>query len=418
MSIQGHSLDGSAHISSPSARSAARASRSRRLRVAMLMSSASRLNAGVFEAARGLSHALAQEADLQIEVFAAEDRFTEDDRPRWNEVVVHAFPRLGPAGFSYAPLLAEGLADFAPDIVHVHGLWTYSSLVAQHLAVRRGARTIVSAHGMLTPWALKHKALKKALALRVYERRNLERATCIHALTLLEARSVAAQGFERPICVIPNGMPAPCSVRRFREGRGESDCRELLYLGRLHPVKGIEDLLRGWALFKASGDSPSAQWRLMLVGGGETAYRARLETMVGDLAVADSVTFCGPRYGEALWDAFARADAFILTSHSEAMPMAVLEAWCAELPVVMTPECGLPEGVAAGAAMETSIEPGEIAATLCALTRLTDEERYRMGRIGAAMVEERFSWEEVARSFTNVYSWLAGEGGRPASVLS
>lgn len=121
------------------------------LRVAQLMRSASRSDAGVFIAASGLSRGLAEYADLNLEVFAVEDEHTAADLPQWNSIPVHTFPIRPPALFSYAPGLAKAVQDFKPHIVHQHGLWTYPSLVARRLAKKSRARVIVSVHGMLTP---------------------------------------------------------------------------------------------------------------------------------------------------------------------------------------------------------------------------------------------------------------------------
>ncbi len=359
------------------------------LRVAQLMRSASRSYAGVFVAARGLSLALARDPNLRLEVFAVKDAHTETDRPQWESIPVHGFPMLPLAAFSYAPRLAKAVQYFQPHIVHQHGLWTYPSLVARRLAKRSRARVIVSVHGMLTPWALQHGARRKRVALWHYERKNLASADCIHALTPIEVDEVRAMRIQTPICVIPNGVETPATTSHKHDRERAPGSRELLYVGRLHAKKGIQELLQGWALYKAGAEGE--EWRLKIVGWGEDEFRDKLRAAVAELGIGSSVEFAGPKFGDDLLTAYAQADAFVLTSHSEAMPMTVLEAWEFGLPVIMTPDCGLLEGFDWGAAIRTSVAPQDIAGAIAALVRMPQEARHEMGRTGRALAQERHS---------------------------
>ena len=390
------------------------------LHIAQLMRSASRGNAGVFVAASGLSRALAQHVGLELAVFAVRDEHTEADRGQWGKLPLHAFPLLGPAAFSFAPGLGRAVRDFKPHIVHQHGLWTYPSLVTQRMAKRHNASVIISVHGMLTPWALQHGAKKKKVALRLYEQNNLASADCIHALTPPEVDEIRALGIKTPICLVNNGVALEDNGSDSEPtGRERPEKGELLYVGRLHAIKGISELLQGWAIYKAKCEgAKKRQWRLKIVGWGDEPYRDKLLAMIAELDIGESVDLVGPQFGDDLLAAYKNADAFVLTSHSEAMPMAILEAWASGLPVIMTEECGLPEGYALGAAMKTSTHPQEIAKTLADMAQMSKDSRRKMGSAGRALVEERYSWQSVARSFAAVYEWLAGRGAKPDCVIT
>jgi poly(glycerol-phosphate) alpha-glucosyltransferase len=95
----------------------------------------------------------------------------------------------------------------------------------------------------------------------------------------------------------------------------------------------------------------------------------------------------------------------------------VLEAWANAKPVLMTPECNLPEGFQAGAALK--IEPNEtsLAAGLQNLFAMSDAERAAMGNRARALVESRFTWEQVGRQMHAVHEWILGGGARPNCVL-
>lgn len=381
----------------------------------MLTRSASRQDGGVFTAARGLSVALSEQPGLEVAVFAGEDAETAADAQLWGHVPVKTRPVMPLGIFGFTPGLAGEVRVFAPSVVHLHGLWTHRSLVARS-ARRSGVPLVISPHGMLTSWALGTSALRKRVALRVYEHDNLRKASCVHALTATEAQEVRALGVGATICVIPNGVSVPADSGGHTTTRRSRESRELLYVGRLHPIKGLEPLLHGWSIFQNTGQSGREKWQLTIVGWDDGGYRRTLVDLVGRLGIGSSVTFAGPKFGQELSAAHARADAFILTSHSEAMPLTVLEAWSAGLPVIMTAECGLPVGFRQGAALETARNPEDIARNIAAMARMSDVNRKAMGRVGRAIVEEHFSWRRAAQSFEAVYRWLLGQGSRPDCV--
>ena len=114
----------------------------------------------------------------------------------------------------------------------------------------------------------------------------------------------------------------------------------------------------------------------------------------------------------------ACADAFVLPSLSEGLPVAVLEAWSYGLPVLMTEACNLPEGFAAGAALPIGTDRAGIAAGLRRLFALSDAERRDMGARGRALVRERFTWASVGAQMAAVYQWVLGGGPPPSCVLT
>lgn len=381
------------------------------LRIAHLMRTASRSNAGIFMAARGLVRAEVARGDLKVGVFAATDEFVDADREQWDEATVRTLPARPPAAFNYTPGLLDAAAAFNPEIVHLHGLWLHNSFVARSLARRNGAKVVTSLHGMVSSWALRHHRFRKKITFALYERANLQATGCLHALSPVERDDARSLGLTAPIAIVPNGISGPEDPAILARHHRPDDTRELLYLGRLHPVKGVDDLLRGWAAFRRDGGAVSASWKLNVAGWGEPAYRTTLEALVAELGIADSVVFSGPKHGDDLWRAYAGADAYILPSHSEAMPMTILEAWISGVPVLMTRECGLASGLAAGAAMMTGRSAPEMGAAIAAMAALSDEKRQQMGAAGKALVARDHSWAGVAEAFAELSMWL-GRGAR------
>jgi poly(glycerol-phosphate) alpha-glucosyltransferase len=158
------------------------------------------------------------------------------------------------------------------------------------------------------------------------------------------------------------------------------------------------------------------RWRLVIAGWDEIGHQGALRRMAAALRIEASVTFPGPLFGEDKKAAFQHCHGFILPSLSEGLPMVLLEAWACGKPVLMTPQCNLPEGLEAGAAL--SIEPQEdsILAGLTELLTMDDASRERMGVKGRALVERRFAWPVISAEMASVYRWLAGREAKPACV--
>jgi poly(glycerol-phosphate) alpha-glucosyltransferase len=132
--------------------------------------------------------------------------------------------------------------------------------------------------------------------------------------------------------------------------------------------------------------------------------------------LAFSLLFLGPQFNEAKAACYHFCDAFILPSFSEGLPMAVLEAWANSKPVVMTPQCNLPQGFSAGAALVINPNTESIAEGLNEFLRMTETERVAMGSRGRALAADQFSWPRIAAQMQEAYEWMLGDGPRPACM--
>lgn len=383
------------------------------MKIAHLLSSLSRANGGISESVRRLAQTQAQTNGIDVRVFGLRDRFTDEDLPAWQPLQTTCLPVRGPRAFGYAPQLARALAAFDADLSHAAGLWMYPS-VAQAGWARRAKRPyVLSPHGMLDPWALRHSAWKKKLASALFEWRHLERAACLHALCEAEADAIRALGLRNPVCVVPNGVDLPSGSAPPRApwaGRVPAEKRVLLFLGRLHPKKGLRPLLEAWSRVR------DPAWHLVAVGWDQVGHRAELEAAARALSIADSVTFLGPLHGAEKGAAYAHAEAFILPSFSEGLPMTVLEAWAHARPTLMTEACNLPEGFAAGAAIRIDARAEPLAEQLREFFARSPEERAAIGLRASALAATRFAWARVAADLLAVYRWICGSGPQPGCV--
>ncbi len=302
----------------------------------------------------------------------------------------------------------------AADGLHIHGLWEQSTLVAGRGARKRGIPYILSAHGMLEPWALGNKRLKKLVYAAFVERANLEGASCLHALTHAEAQDYRSFGCTAPIAVIPNGVRLPNRISpetflaQYPALKGK---RIVLFLGRIHFKKGLDLLLRAWK--KIILRWPDAH--LVLAGPDFEGTRARMTALIEQERLTQDVLFTGMLRDDLKWSALAAAECFVLPSFSEGLSVSVLEAMGVGLPVIVSEHCNLPEvaELEAGWVIPTAVAPLEQA--LEALLENTSRSNAGIGARGREFVRDHYNWSVVARQMDEIYGWVQG-GPAPVHV--
>ncbi|MFT3913257.1 MAG: glycosyltransferase [Anaeromyxobacteraceae bacterium] len=357
-------------------------------------------------------------AGASVEVLGVEDPA---ERPQEGIPSPRVHPAAGPLALGRAPGLARALAAAPPELLHLHGLFTWTSKDACDFGRRTGRPVVVSPHGMLEAPALARSAWKKRVFRAFVEDDNLRRAACLHALNAEEARSFRAFGLTSPVAIVPNGVELPDIAgapprdalrRRFPS---LSPGRLLLFLGRLHPKKGLHVLVDAWARLAKAGTLDREGWSLVVAGPDQLGHEAEVRRDAEARGLGGRVHFVGPLWGEAKAEAFAAADAFALPSYTEGFSIAVLEAMAWRLPVVITRACNF-DVEAPGAGLLCEADAASVAAALETLLSRSPAERAALGAAGRALVERAYTWPSVAASLIAVYAWLLGGGARPASV--
>jgi glycosyltransferase involved in cell wall biosynthesis len=388
----------------------------------------SRNAGGLFYSVSGLVKAEAALAGMQVEAFGSRDEFSDEDARQWLPSKVHTAAVVGPARLCYTPRLQRMVEEFDPDLIHSAAVWTWQAAMVNHIHARAKRPFVLSTRGNLDGWALRHSRWKKIIAVRLFQQKHFDQAACIHALNESELLSIRKFGLRNPVCVIPNGIELPNGNPQSRLPRSARNDmarnpqyegrKVLLYLGRIHPKKGLINLVRAWADTRKrnAGSHRYRDWVLVIAGWDEGGHEKELRTLSMQCGVQDSIFFVGPKYGEEKAALYRSCDAFVLPSFSEGLPMVVLEAWAYGKPVLMTSACNLPEGFLAGAARRIEPKAESIAAGLGELFDAPESELGTMGRQGRALVADRFTWPSIAREMIAVYEWVLGGGAAPACV--
>lgn len=391
------------------------------MRVAQLSRTPSRRDGGIFFALAGLLPALARsgEGSLSLAAFGARDQDAAVDLAQWSPVPTQTFAAWPPASFAYTPGLVPAVRTFAPDLLHVHGLWSYASVACLAVARRDRKPYVVSPHGMLDPGALRFSRWKKQIASALFQRDHLDRAAVLHALSATEARGIREAGYTGPVAILPNGvnLPTLVSAQAASAAPASDRPRTLLFIGRIHPKKGLPALIDAWIPFSARG-AVGSNWRLVIAGWNEVSHEETLRAQVSAAQAEDRVVFAGPLWGEAKDAALRAADAFVLPSLSEGLPMSVLEAWAMAKPALITPACNLPEGLAAGAALAITPDPPGIHQGLERLAQLDDAGLKSMGISAHRLVEAKFAWPAIAANMIRLYQSVARGQPPPPDLLA
>lgn len=391
------------------------------IKIGMLTLWVSRNAGGLYDAMRLLSQELDKRSQFHIEIFGLEDEKTPQDLAGWGSVPLNAYPVYGPKFLGYSPKLVDSLRTNNLDLLHIHGIWAYPSIASLQWVRQENKPYLITLHGMLEPWALQYSPLKKRLASWLYENTHLKGANCLHALGESEARSIRAYGLQNPICVIPNGVILPkasTNVTALWKNTVPDGAKTLLYLGRLHPIKGLTNLLYAWHIALQHRKHKINDWYLIITGWDQKGYENELKILCKKLGIQNSVIFAGPQFNTDKQATYQSASAFILPSFSEALPTVILEAWSYGLPVLMTPQCNLPEGFNVGAALKIETNPDSIGKGLDTLFSMSEHERDALGICGKKLVEERFSWPKVASEMSSVYEWMLGGGSPPSCIIT
>ena len=298
--------------------------------------------------------------------------------------------------------------------IHIHGLWQEHVGVVVKEAERTATPFSISAHGMLDSWALTQGRIKKAVYLRLVELPNLKRAKILRALTLDEISDYRRIGLRNPVAFIPNGVDiaGPSDPHRFLQAFPH--CREksiVLFLGRLHPKKGLDLLVRSWK--HVASIHPEAH--LILAGPADLSLGlAWLTMLVKDQGVTNSVTFTGMLNRAMVSSALAACRVFTLPSYSEGFSVAVLEALAAARPVILSDQCRFPEIEREGCGWVTKLNTSDLTDRLLAALSMSYPEIELLGANGRAMVDRKYSWEVISRQMSDLTEYMCG-GPRPIS---
>lgn len=320
---------------------------------------------------------------------------------------IHACPFDARTPLAVSRNLRRFLAGAQYPLYHTNGLWLDVNHATCAHARKKDKPCVISLHGMLYPQALERGSWKKKLMLALGHRKDIAGAACIHVTCEQELEHYRNMGFSNPVAVVPNPVQIPeylADIRRTRH-----DGFRAGFLGRFHPIKNLESLIRAWAKLRL----PNAE--LLLIGDGDPEYKTRLEELIRRENVSH-VTFTGFVSGRQKYETLSSLDVLCAPSHQENFGMSIAEALLAGTPVIAGKGTPWEALNARQCGWWRSNDPSSLAAALADAFNLSPQERLAMGERGRALIRETCASPHVAASMKRLYRYLLGQESKPEFV--
>jgi glycosyltransferase involved in cell wall biosynthesis len=294
------------------------------------------------------------------------------------------------------------------DAVHLHGLWEPLSATVAKKASALGIPTVCSVHGMLDPWSMKQRAMKKRVYYALVEKRRLARAGAIH-FTAEQEKKKAARWIPRGTRSVV--LPVMMELGAYRQLPDReaahalfpgvpSDQPWILFLSRIHEKKGLDILLDAVSKLR----DKNAQ--LVIAGTGDDGYVQLMRERVQQRGIAGRTHFVGVVRGEAKVALYRRAAMLALPTSQENFGLVFPEALACETPVLLTEGVDIYEElVSAGAGELIRRDAEDVAAKIDALLANPEEAR-RRGEAGRRWVFQTLEPSAIARQWLDVYHSL------------
>jgi glycosyltransferase involved in cell wall biosynthesis len=291
------------------------------------------------------------------------------------------------------------------DVAHIHGIWRPFQAWACYCAQRSGLVTVITPHGMLSPWSLQQKWIRKRVALTVAWNRLIRRAV-LHALNGEEARVLKARFPGVPVHVVSNGV----SLHDVDTGHvdGSSGRRYVLFLARLHIVKGPDRLVDAFRIVADRVDDLD-----LLIAGPDAGIHHALQAQIARHGLESRVTLLGAVYGAPKIALMRGALCVCQPSRHEASSVTLLEVLGCGVPVITTAEANFPEIAQNGVG---AVVAGDARSLSDEIIRLAENPALRHDQAIAArsLVERHYTWEAVEQRVSAIYA--AQLGDRPVSM--
>ena len=290
-----------------------------------------------------------------------------------------------------------------PTIVHIHGLWRVQTRITNDL-LRARIPYVITPHGMLDKWALNQSQFKKYISWYLWEKKALDNSSFIQVLSTGELEYIKKINSAWKCHLISNGIHMPSkkenklnSYPKYWENKIPKNSNVLLFLGRFHKKKGINELIKAWEV--VSKYSYSKNWWICFVGSGNLKRLKQFETP----SETKRIFVSKPVYDLEKEKVFRNSSAFILSSFSEGLPMAALEAMSYGIPCLLSENCNLKETLEIGAAIKTNPSVSEIIDSLKYLIKMNDKDKKKISKLAFDYVSLNHNWSNLSSKLIDLY---------------
>lgn len=316
--------------------------------------------------------------------------------------------------YGYSRNMNRYLVQSDYDLYHTNGMWMYCNHITCVVARYKHKPYIITPHGMLYPDALHRSYWKKWPLIKLFFYKDIVNADCLHVTCKAEMEHVRAFGYKGVVAVIPNPANLPDYLEEIASAKsaflGCNLPRKLGFLGRLHPIKKVENLLYGVAKLPRPQDC-----ELVIMGKGDDAYEQFLCREAERLGLKN-VTFSGFVSGREKYEQLAQLSCLFVPSDFENFGMIVTEALSVGTPVMASLGTPWEELNSVGCGWWIDRSPDNIAQVMQQVIEMRIEKLLAMGERGRQLVQEKYDASQVAAMMKRLYEWILNGGEKPEFV--
>lgn len=329
---------------------------------------------------------------------------------------IKALPYDAISPYEYSKSISRYLQNNNYDLYHTNGLWMYCNHITCAVARHKHKPYIITPHGMLYPDALHRSYWKKWPLIQLCFRKDIKLANCIHVTCKTEMEHVRRFGYCGPIAIIPNPANLPDylkDVAILKQTFLESNKQiKFGFLGRLHPIKKVENLLYGMSQLSSPNNC-----ELIIMGKGDEVYEQFLRNETKRLGLESRVKFYGFINGRDKYEQLAQLSCLFVPSDFENFGMIVTEALSVGTPVMASLGTPWEELNTKKCGWWIDRSPENIADVMQQVIDMPASQLLEMGEKGRRLVEQKYSAPQVAHRMQELYEWIGGNGAKPEFVF-
>ncbi len=351
---------------------------------------------------------------FSLDLLTLEVRNPNDHLMGNGETWIKALPNDAATPYEYSKGIAKYLKNHDYDIYHTNGLWMYCNHITCSVARQKHKPYVITPHGMLYPDALHRSYWKKWPLIQLCFRKDIDQANCVHVTCKTEMEHVRKFGYKGAVAVIPNPANLPDYLQEIVDSKAtllESDRpRKFGFLGRLHPIKKVENIIYAVAQLPSLQDC-----ELIIMGKGDAEYEQFLHNEVSRLGLKN-VTFYGFVSGREKFENLAQLSCLFVPSDFENFGMIVTEALSVGTPVMASLGTPWEDLNTYHCGWWTDRSPEQIADVMQQVLDMPVAKLLDMGTRGRQLVQTKYTAPMVARQMQAMYEWLGGKGEKPVFV--
>ena len=289
------------------------------------------------------------------------------------------------------------------DIFHTNGLWMFPNVTPIKLAYKYGRKSVLSPRGTMSNEALKFSKIKKLIFYILFQRSILKKVDLIHVTSFKELKEVRDFGLTQPVTIIPNGI----DIHKIKYKK-DHKIFKLIYLGRIHPKKGIENAIKAWSA--VANYFPN--WVFEIAGQGEKRYEKKIQNIISK-SNSKTVKFVGPIYGKEKIKFIQTADVLIMPSYNENFGMVAAEALSNNTPVICGKNTPWSDVTKVNCGWHIPNDFKSIEETFLDVFSRSKTDLLKKGKNGRLWMKKDFSWNEIAKKMIVSYEWLLSNKNKP-----